>query len=99
MLWKTHKHIIFAISEELDLSNVKADRLIEGVLAPDKWKDYSHHHGRPYTIQERLLKARQLFLNDDELNRHYHLEVAFHNIHDAYTSFVWRSRDSNKRHE
>jgi hypothetical protein len=99
MLWKTHKRIILTISEELNLSSATTDRLIDGVIAPDRWKDYPHHHGKTRTIQEKLLEARQLFLRDEELIGYYNLGVAFHYIQDAYTSFVWNSRNSIKKQE
>lgn len=99
MLWVTHKRIILEICKEFQLSNVETNRFIEGVIAPDKWKDYPHHHSKSRTIRDRLLKARGLFLHDDVLNAYYHLGVAFHYIQDAYTSFVWRSNNFVKGQE
>jgi len=75
---------------------MEAKRLIDGVLAPDKWKDYPHHRGKSETIQQHLLESRRLFLINDMSNCYYHLGVAFHYIQDAYTSFVWNSRNYAK---
>ncbi len=76
-----------------------ANRMVEGVLAPNKWGDYPHHHDKSETIRQSLLEARKLFLNNNIPAASYHLGVAFHYIQDAHTSFVWRSRDSEKGQE
>lgn len=73
--------------------------MVEGVLAPDKWRDYPHHHGKSKIIRQSLLDARRLFLSNDIPNASYRLGVAFHYIQDAQTSFVWRSPDSVKGQE
>jgi hypothetical protein len=91
MLWTTHRRLTKEICIKLRLSNssIEAKNLIDGVLAPDKWKDYPHHYGRIKSIQQYLLESRRLFLNDEILKGYYHLGIAFHYIQDAYTSFVW----------
>ena len=91
MLWKTHIRITLGVARRLGipLSNIEAERLKEGVLAPDKWKDdYPHHYGKSEKISQYLLSSRQYFLNDDLLNAYYHLGIALHYIQDSYTSYA-----------
>jgi hypothetical protein len=57
--------------------------MIDGVLAPDKWKNYPDHYGRIKSIQQNLLESRRSFLNSDNIKGYYYLGVAFHYIQDA----------------
>lgn len=94
MLWKTHIRIVNEVLSELGIpkSGVEANRLREGSVAPDKWKDYPHHHGKSGKIKEYVLKARRLFLSDDLPEACFCLGVALHYIQDYYTSLSSRSR-------
>jgi hypothetical protein len=90
MLWKTHIRITFEALRRLGipLTNLEESRLKEGVLAPDKWKDYPHHYKKEREIQDNLLLSRKYFLKDDFPNAYYYLGVALHYIQDAYTSMA-----------
>ena len=63
MLWKTHIRISYKILSKLDIPSAtyKANQLREGSIAPDKWKDYPHHHGKSENIKTNILKARKFF--------------------------------------
>jgi hypothetical protein len=52
MLWQTHIRIANEVLQRLGIpkSTIEADRLKEGVLAPDKWGDYPHHYGKSHAI-------------------------------------------------
>ncbi len=90
MLWKTHLRITKEVMRKLRVSLSFAENsfLQEGVIAPDKWKNYPHHHGKSNEIKHHLVTARCLFLNGDLLNAYYNLGVALHYIQDSYTSFA-----------
>jgi len=72
-------------------SSVEASNLREGSIAPDKWKDYPHHHGKSGSIKKHLLEARRLFLNGDSAKAYFCLGVALHYVQDSYTSLSTRS--------
>jgi len=59
---------------------------MEGVIAPDIWKDYPHHYGKSEAIKKNILNARSFFLQNDLLNTYYHLGVALHYIQDSFTT-------------
>ena len=88
MLWKTHIRIAYKILSTLGLPNStsEANQLREGSIAPDKWKDYPHHHGKSKSIKTHLLEARKFFLSGDLSNAYFHLGVGLHYIQDSYTS-------------
>ena len=90
MLWKTHIRITFEVARRLgiSLSGMAAERLREGVLAPDRWGNYPHHFGKTDEIRQNLLSSRQHFLNGDLLNSYYHLGIALHYVQDSYTSLA-----------
>jgi hypothetical protein len=90
MLWKTHVRISFEVLRRLgiSLSNEVAQSFKNGILAPDQWKDYPHHHGKSENIKEHLMKSRGYFLQDDLPNAFFHLGVALHYIQDSYTSMA-----------
>jgi hypothetical protein len=97
MLWKTHLRICNWVCEDLGLPPGPSTIIKDSVIVPDKWKDYPHHHGKGGTIRKYVLEARKAFLNNEYQNTYYNLGIAFHYIQDAYTSFVWRSRNTSKR--
>ena len=88
MLWKSHIRIAYKILSELGLpsSTYEANQLREGSIAPDKWKDYPHHHGKSESIKINILKARKFFLSNDLSKAYFHLGVALHYIQDSFTS-------------
>lgn len=90
MLWKTHLRISFEVLRRLDTSLTPqvSQRFKDGILAPDKWKDYPHHHGKTEQIKQHLMKSRRYFLQDDYPNAFFHLGVALHYIQDSHTSFA-----------
>ena len=90
MLWKTHVRITFEVMRRLGvpLSNNEASHLREGVIVPDKWRDYPHHYGKSDVIRQNLLTSRLYFLKDDLLNAYFYLGVALHYIQDSYTSMA-----------
>ena len=95
MLWKTHIRIANEVLSKLGIpkSSAEANRLREGSVAPDKWKDYPHHHGKSGKIKEYVLEARRFFLSDDLPEACFCLGVALHYIQDFYTSLSSRSRN------
>jgi hypothetical protein len=90
MLWKTHLRISFEVLRILgvSLSNEVAQSFKNGILAPDQWKDYPHHHGKSESIKKYLMKSRGYFLQNDLPNAFFHLGVALHYIQDSYTSMA-----------
>jgi hypothetical protein len=90
MLWKTHLRISFEVMRILNisLSDEVAQSFKNGILAPDHWKDYPHHHGKSEKIKAHLMKSRGCFLQDDFPNAFYNLGVALHYIQDSYTSMA-----------
>jgi len=94
MLWRTHIRIANGVLRKLGMStsSVEANRLRDGVVTPDKWKDYPHHEGKSGAIRKYILGARKLFLNDDLTNACFNLGVALHYIQDSYTTLSSRSR-------
>jgi hypothetical protein len=89
MKWITHqriaKDVMFRLG--LHLSEEELSQLLEGVIAPDKWKDWPHHYGKSNEIRHNLTRARHYFLNGDLLNAYYYLGVALHYIQDSYTTY------------
>jgi len=67
MLWKTHLRISFEVMRilEVSLSDEVRQSFKNGILAPDKWKDYPHHHGKSQRIKAYLMGSRRYFLKDD----------------------------------
>lgn len=90
MLWKTHLRISFEVLRILgvSLSDEVAQSFKNGILVPDQWKDYPHHHGKSGRTKEYLLKSRGYFLQDDFPNAFFHLGVALHYIQDSHTSMA-----------
>jgi|GEM_PF-1600615 len=90
MLWKTHLRISFEVLRRLETSLTPevSQRFKDGIIAPDKWKDYPHHHGKSKQIKQDLMKSRGYFLQDDFPNAFFHLGVALHYIQDSHTSFA-----------
>jgi len=48
MLWKTHVRISFEVLRRLGISltDEVAQSFKNGIVAPDQWKDFPHHHGK-----------------------------------------------------
>ena len=88
MLWKTHIRIAYKILSKLGLPNStsEANQLREGSIAPDKWKDYPHHHWKSESIRTHILVARKFFLSNNLSKAYFHLGVALHYIQDSFTS-------------
>jgi hypothetical protein len=88
MLWKTHIRIANEVLHNLRISrsSIEADRLREGSVTPDKWKDYPHHYGKSKSIQKHITEARKFFLKGDLPNAFFSLGVVLHYVHDSYTS-------------
>ena len=93
MLWRTHIRISYKILDRLGIpkSGAEAASLREGIIAPDKWKDFPHHHDKDSDIEEHIMKARGFFLDNDLENACFHLGVALHYVQDSYTSLSTRS--------
>jgi len=90
MLWKTHLRISFEVLRRLEISltHKVSEKFKDGIVAPDKWKDFPHHHGKSQQIRQHLMKSRGYFLQDDFPNAFFHLGVALHYIQDSHTSFA-----------
>jgi hypothetical protein len=88
MLWRTHVRISNEVLRRLGitLSREVYSRYKDGILAPDRARDYPHHHGKSETIRRNLMYARQRYLQDNLLDAFYYLGVALHYIQDSYTS-------------
>jgi excisionase family DNA binding protein len=98
MLWKTHIRISNEVLRRLGITlpdDVYA-KFKEGVLAPDKLKDYPHHYGKSDTIATNLMYARQFYLKDNLPDTFYWLGTAFHYIHDSYTSVISYNSPNNQ---
>lgn len=94
MLWRTHIRMANEILHRLGIpeSSPEAASLREGIIAPDKWRDYPHHHGKARSIEKHIMKAREFFLNDNLIKAYFHLGVALHYIQDSYTSLSTLSK-------
>lgn len=90
MLWKTHLRISFEVLRRIgvSMSSEESLRFKAGVLAPDQWQDYPHHHGKSEAIRRNVMYARQCYLQDNLLDAFYYLGVALHYIQDSYTSMA-----------
>jgi len=90
MLWKTHLRISFEVLRRLETSLTPevSQRFKDGIIAPGKWKDFPHHHGKSEQIKQYLMKSRGYFLQDDFPNAFFNLGVALHYIQDSHTSFA-----------
>ena len=98
MLWKTHLRISNEVLRRLGitLSSEVYSRFKDGVLAPDQWKDYPHHHSKSEAIKSNIMHARQCYLQNDLLGTFYYLGVALHYIQDSYTSVVSYDSPNNQ---
>ena len=90
MLWKTHLRISFEVLRRLEISLTPevSQKFKDGIIAPDKWKDFPHHHGKSEQIKQYLMKSRRYFLQDAYPNAFFNLGVALHYIQDSHTSFA-----------
>lgn len=98
MLWKTHIRITNEIINQLKLSKSshEANRLRQGSIDPDRWKDNSHDKGKSSEIKHRLLKSRKSYLKNELPDAYYNLGVALHYIQDKYTTLTPHPRHHNK---
>jgi hypothetical protein len=102
MLWKTHIRISNEVLRRLgiNLSSEVYSKFKDGILAPDQWKDFPHHHGKSEEIENSLMRARQWYLKEELLNAFYYLGVALHYIQDSYTSVIsYRSPKNQMWHQ
>jgi len=90
MQWKTHLRISFEVLRRLGISLTSevSQRFRDGIVAPDQWRDYPHHHGKSEQIKQYLTNSRGYFLQDDFPNAFYNLGIALHYIQDSHTSFA-----------
>jgi excisionase family DNA binding protein len=98
MLWKTHNRISNEVLRRLGitLSSEVYTKFKEGIVAPDQWKDYPHHHGKSEAIKSNIMYARQCYLQNDLPGTFYYLGVALHYIQDSYTSVVSYDSPNNQ---
>ena len=101
MLWRTHIRMANRVLSELGMpkSGFEASQFREGVVTPDKWRDFPHHHGKSRSIERHIIKARGFVLNDELAKACFHLGVALHYIQDSYTSLSTRSRHHTRWEE
>ena len=71
----------------------------EGIITPDKWKDFPHHHDKESDIEEHIMKARGFFLDNDLEKACFHLGVALHYVQDSYTSLSTHSEHHTRWEE
>ncbi len=101
MKWKSHLRIAEWVGSSLDFSKENIVKLAEGSIAPDKWRDHSHHHNHEYldkTIRVRILKARKLFLKDSP-KYFFETGVVLHYIADRLIPIVSYSAHLNIEEE
>lgn len=98
MLWRTHIRIADEILHKLGISKScpEAESLRKGVITPDKWKDFPHHHSEEREIEKHIMKARGLFLEYDLNMAYYHLGVALHYVQDSYVSLSTHSEHHHR---
>lgn len=101
MLWKTHIRIIREILNSIGFSpsSPEASRMRDGVITPDKWKDFPHHHGKGQAIAYYIQNARSCFLKNNLGDACYYLGIALHYVQDYYTSLSSRSRKHHQWEE
>jgi len=89
MLWKTHIRITKEVMVRLGihLTNEEFSKLKEGVITPDKGRDYPHQYGKSEKIKDYLNKARASYLQNDLPSTYFNLGVALHYIQDSYTTY------------
>lgn len=94
MKWKTHIRITNEVLRRLGiiLNREEYNALKEGVLTPDKRKDfpphqYPHHYGKTEVIKDFIKSARASFLQDDLLTAYNHLGIVLHYVQDSYTTY------------
>jgi hypothetical protein len=99
MQWVTHIRICKKVLYELGVtpSSIEASKLREGVVEPDKWGDWPHHHGKSGDIERYIMSARRSFLQNDFSNAYYYLGFALHYIQDAYTSVKHYDSPNNQK--
>jgi hypothetical protein len=84
MKWRSHIQIAERVGTISGLSKEEKRELVEGSIAPDRWKDHSRHHNHKYldiVIVERIEKCRKLFLNRSPI-RFFEMGVVLHYIAD-----------------
>jgi len=84
MLEATHRRIAKEIAKALKLSEREANLLESGSVNPDSWANFPHHKGKNFETAENILKARELYLQDDDECYHA-LGIALHYIEDKWT--------------
>lgn len=101
MLWRTHIRMANEIlyRRGVSKSSFEVTHFREGVIAPDKWRDFPHHHGKERSIEKHIMKARGFFLNNELAKTYFHLGVALHYIQDSYTSLSTRSKHHTRWEE
>jgi hypothetical protein len=95
---RTHKRIAERLAAELNLDPRKASCLVNGLLAPDRWRDFPHHNGKQQQIRRRILEARRLYLEGNEAGALFNLGVALHYVQDAWVSLPG-SHPMHRRYE
>jgi len=70
MLWRTHIRIANEVLYKLEISksNPEAASLREGIIAPDKWKDFPHHHNKEKEIEKHVMNARNACMHSSKNN-------------------------------
>lgn len=107
MKWATHIRITREVFDSLGirLTYEEDEKLREGVIAPDKWKNgnyndrTSHHYGRSAEIQNYLKTARSQLLENDLSNAYFNLGIALHFIQDSFTTYPTYLKTQNIDHE
>ena len=69
MLWKTHIRIIREVLNRIGISpsSPEASRMREGVITPDKRKDFPHHHGKEQAKEaEKAMNSVEVHLRKQE---------------------------------
>lgn len=93
MKWATHIRITNEVMGRLGmhLSNEEYNQLKEGVIFPDKSRQFPHHnphhYGKDAEISNFLLTSRSQFLQGDLYSAYFNLGIALHYIQDSFTSY------------
>jgi len=90
-------HVRIARKVAMDLGKVDLSRTLEYYsVLPDKWRDFPHHTGgrRPRRIVQRVFRARDNYIHDNDNKAAAELGLAFHYIADEHVLV----RGSDRRH-
>lgn len=89
MLWKTHLRITHQAIDEIGLTLNTSERksLDEGIIHPDRLKDYPHHYNVADRIESGIWAARINHLAEKTPDALFHIGKALHYLQDSFVSY------------